>query len=44
VDEDLTFVEADVKSADDGVLAKAKLELFSFVHFVADIVLTLLDE
>lgn len=44
VDEDLTLVEADVEGAYDSVLSHSQLELLGLVHFVADVVLSFLNE
>lgn len=44
VDEDLSFVEADVECPDHGVWAQSHLELLDLVDLVADVVLARLDE
>ena len=44
VDEDLALVEANVERTDDSVCSQAQFELLSLVHFVANVVLSKLDE
>lgn len=44
MDEDLTFIEANVESSDDSVLSKSQLELFSLVYLITDVIVSLLDE
>ena len=40
VDKDLPLVETNVESADNRVLTKSKLELFSLIDLVSNVVLT----
>jgi hypothetical protein len=44
VDKDLSFVKTDIEGSNNCVLSKSKLEFFSFVDFVPNIVLSLFNK